>query len=203
MIKPQYSTEQEAFWAGAFGSGYIGRNRTPRQMAGNLALFAEILKPLPRIRSVLEIGANVGNNLRALSLLLPDARLGAVEINGEAVEVLREWGGVAEIHHQSILDFEPAQALDVRGLQFAETAPPGVDRLSADLVLSGDLGNGRLIGFPQDRNHLIFGKTTLLHGLLAGGREPFSQVTIGPKNLGRSPLLTSDGHLALREYCQI
>jgi len=41
-------------------------------------------------------------------------------------------------------------------------------------------------GFPQDCDHLLFGKSPLLHGLLARRREPFSQVTIGPKNLGRS-----------------
>jgi hypothetical protein len=44
----------------------------------------------------------------------------------------------------------------------------------------------RLVGFPQDRSHLLFGESTLLHGLLAGRREPFSQITIDPKNLGRS-----------------
>jgi Fic family protein len=33
---------------------------------------------------------------------------------------------------------------------------------------------------------MLFAKTTLLHGLLACRRKPFSQVTIGPKNLGRS-----------------
>lgn len=112
MIKEQYSTEQEAFWAGAFGADYINRNRSPRMLAGNLALFAEILKPLPAIGGVLEIGANIGNNLRALSLLLPDTRLAAVEINDQAVAALREWGGVDEIHHQSILDFEPVQQWD-------------------------------------------------------------------------------------------
>ena len=85
-----------------------------------------------------------------------------------------------------VLDLKMTQTPDVGRLQFAETAPPGADRLGADLVLPGDLGNGCLVGFPQDRDHLLFGETTLLHGLLAGRREPFSQVTIGPKNLGRS-----------------
>jgi spore coat polysaccharide biosynthesis protein SpsF len=112
MMTQNYTTEQEAFWAGAFGAGYIERNRDPRQLAGNLAFFAEILKPLPEIRSVLEIGANIGLNLRALSLLLPGARLSAVEINDQAVAALREWGGVHEIHHESILDWEPAQPVD-------------------------------------------------------------------------------------------
>ena len=75
------------------------------------------------------------------------------------------------------------KAPDIGRLQLAETAPPGVDGLRADLVLPGDLGDRRLVGFTQDRDHLLFSKTTLLHGLLAGLREPFSQLTIGPENL--------------------
>ena len=112
MMTQSYTTEQEAFWAGSFGADYIARNQHPRQLAGNLALFAEILKPLPAIGSVLEIGANVGLNLRALSLLLPDARLAAVEINDQAVAALREWGRVDEIHHESILDWQPSHPAD-------------------------------------------------------------------------------------------
>ncbi len=112
MSKSPYITEQESFWAGTFGADYIHRNDGPRQIAANLAFFADILKPLPAIKSVLEVGANIGLNLRALSLLLPDARLAAVEINEKAVENLREWGGVAEIYHQSLLDFTPTRQWD-------------------------------------------------------------------------------------------
>jgi pseudaminic acid biosynthesis-associated methylase len=112
MSKGQYTTEQEAFWAGDFGTNYIQRNQGARKLAGNLALFAEILKPLPKIEGLLEIGANMGQNLRALALLLPDTRLAAVEINDQAVAALREWGGVEDIHHQSVLDFIPARQWD-------------------------------------------------------------------------------------------
>ena len=108
-----YSTEQERFWAGSFGTEYIARNTGPDLLAANLALFAEILKPLARIGSVLEFGANVGMNLRALSLLLLRARLEAVEINDAAVTELRAWGGAAEIHHGAILDFEPIKPVDM------------------------------------------------------------------------------------------
>lgn len=112
MSKGQYTTEQEAFWAGDFGTNYIQRNQGARKLAGNLALFAEILKPLPKIEGLLEIGANMGQNLRALALLLPDTPLAAVEINEQAVAALSEWGGVDEIHHQSVLDFVPARQWD-------------------------------------------------------------------------------------------
>lgn len=69
-------------------------------------------------------------------------------------------------------------------------------------MLLGDLGNGVLVGLPQNRDHLFFGRTALLHRLLAGEREPFSQVTIGPKNRGRSigsSVLRAEVYLALVE----
>jgi len=41
-------------------------------------------------------------------------------------------------------------------------------RLLANLIFPGDLGDRTAIGFPQDRNHLLFGKTAFLHGLPLG-----------------------------------
>ena len=58
------------------------------------------------VGSVLEVGANVGLNLRAIRRLLPEAELAAVEINDTAVAALRELGDV-EVHAVSALDFEP------------------------------------------------------------------------------------------------
>ena len=60
------------------------------------------------------------------------------------------------------------------GLQLAETAPPGVNHPGADLVLLGDFRNRRPVRLPRDRDHLLFGESTLLHKLLAGQRESHS-----------------------------
>ena len=49
-----------------------------------------------------------------------------------------------ELLELGVLDLKLTQTPDIGGLQFAETAPPGVDRLGADLVLPGNLGNGCL-----------------------------------------------------------
>ena len=40
-----------------------------------MALFARILSRTEKVRSVIEFGANIGLNLHALRLLLPDAKL--------------------------------------------------------------------------------------------------------------------------------
>jgi pseudaminic acid biosynthesis-associated methylase len=107
----KYNTEQEAFWAGEFGDDYVDRNVGAAWIASNTALFARVLRNTGKIRDVLEFGANIGLNLQALNLLLPEARLAAVEINAKAAERLHAFGSV-EVHQRSILDFEPQQPVD-------------------------------------------------------------------------------------------
>jgi spore coat polysaccharide biosynthesis protein SpsF len=107
-----YKTDQEAFWAGEFGAEYIERNVSDRIVAGNLALFADILRRTWGIGSIIEFGANRGMNLQALHQLLPTASLAAVEINPKAAEILRTLGYV-DVRHQSILEYIAADTHDL------------------------------------------------------------------------------------------
>lgn len=97
-------TDQERFWAGEFGDAYVARNRGPQCLASNVALFARVLNRTEAVRSVIEFGANIGLNLRAIGQLLPEAKLAAVEVNDRAVSELRKLAGVT-VHHGSILDY--------------------------------------------------------------------------------------------------
>ncbi|MBL0938538.1 MAG: pseudaminic acid biosynthesis-associated methylase [Gemmatimonadaceae bacterium] len=83
----------EEFWRGSFGDAYVERNRDSRFVAANVALFTRILQRTGPLESVLELGCNVGLNLRALSTLQPQARLTGVEINASAAAEARAWGG--------------------------------------------------------------------------------------------------------------
>ncbi len=103
---------QEAFWAGTFGDEYIKRNEEDRWLSLNVALFARILPATRDVESVLELGANIGLNLRAIRLLKPAVRLAAVEINGEAIERLAALG-LDKIHHGSLLSFRPDEVYDL------------------------------------------------------------------------------------------
>lgn len=107
----KYSTDQEEFWAGSFGDEYSVRNTGDDWIAANCALFSTVLGRTRDVRSVIEFGANIGLNLRALGLLLPGSQLAAVEINASAIERLRTWGR-CEVHSQSIIDFEPDREYD-------------------------------------------------------------------------------------------
>jgi pseudaminic acid biosynthesis-associated methylase len=104
----EYASEHERFWSGQFGDEYSARNTGAEVVAGNLAVFSRVLSRAERITSVLELGANIGLNLRALHQLLPAAELCGVEINPVAAQELRVWGG-CEVHEGSILDYSPGR----------------------------------------------------------------------------------------------
>lgn len=108
----QYKTEQEAFWAGEFGDAYIKRNQGEDLLASNLALFSKILRHTQPITSVLELGANIGMNMRALHPLFPAAELHAVEINATAYTELSSLPYVSAING-SILDYSPSRTFDL------------------------------------------------------------------------------------------
>ena len=59
-------------------------------MASNLEYFSKSLKAAIGIQSVIEFGANIGMNLKALKLLRPGIAMKGIEINKDAAEVLEE-----------------------------------------------------------------------------------------------------------------
>lgn len=107
-----HSTPQEDLWAGDFGREYAARNRGDDLVASNVALFERVLARTEGVGSVLELGCNIGNNLRALGSLLPDARLRGVEINEEAAAEVRAWGG-AEVDVASIIGYTAPEPVDL------------------------------------------------------------------------------------------
>lgn len=108
-----YTTQQEQFWAGEFGSEYIARNEGEQLLASNLNFFVKALKQAGEIQSCHEFGANIGMNLRALKLLYPDANLSAVEINPEASKILAESVGEQNVYEGSIFDYPISNQFDL------------------------------------------------------------------------------------------
>lgn len=98
-------TEQEEFWEGKFGDDYAERNRGANWVASNAALFSKVFARTGKLKSVLELGSNIGLNLLAIRQLLPEARLSAVEINMKAAEELKRGIPDADVRLGSIFDF--------------------------------------------------------------------------------------------------
>lgn len=108
-----FKTDQENFWAGDFGSEYIRRNQGEALLASNLAFFVNALKAARGVKSVIEFGANIGMNLKALKLLYPTQEQYGIEINADAARQLAHVLPPAHIYATSILDFEPELTWDL------------------------------------------------------------------------------------------
>ncbi len=109
----KYETQQEEFWAGDFGNDYIGRNEGQDLLASNLRFFTSALKQTANISSCLELGANVGMNLKALKLLYPKIDLRAVEINLAATKILSELIGADKVFEGSVFDYPTDEKSDL------------------------------------------------------------------------------------------
>jgi len=106
-----YKTAQEEFWSGEFGNDYINRNKSDQLLASNVNYFSKILEGCSAIENVLELGANIGMNMKALKILLPSAHLSGVEINEAAYKELIAIDNVKGFH-QSIFDFTTDDLFD-------------------------------------------------------------------------------------------
>lgn len=108
-----FKTEQEAFWAGEFGTEYIQRNQGEALLASNLDFFAKALRAARGVKTCIEFGANIGMNLKALKLLHPTQEQHGIEINADAALQLAQVIPAEHIHQASILDFKPRQTWDL------------------------------------------------------------------------------------------
>ena len=108
-----FKTEQEKFWAGDFGDEYIGRNKSEEYLASNLNFFSKAFNQLGQPKSLIEFGANIGMNLRAIKLLFPKIDLFGIEINKNAAEELAKFIGQENVFNGSIFEFEATHKCDV------------------------------------------------------------------------------------------
>lgn len=109
----KFETEQEVFWAGEFGDEYIARNQSAEYLASNLSFFSKTFQQVGKPASLIEFGANVGMNLRAIKLLFPNIGLHGIEINQKASEILGQLIGKENVFNGSIFDFETNNKFDV------------------------------------------------------------------------------------------
>lgn len=126
-----YKTEQEKFWANDFGDEYIKRNQGDWLVASNMALFSSILKLTRGVNSLVEFGANIGMNIKALEVLLPASKIDVVEINQKASQELEKFKRIRKVFNQSILEFNTRKQYD---FVFTKGVLIHIDPNSLDLV---------------------------------------------------------------------
>ena len=108
-----FKTDQEAFWAGEFGTNYISRNKGSELLASNLNFFSKALRHCVDLTSCLEFGANIGMNMQAIKLLFPSISAHAIEINKDAATILSEIIGKENVHNGSILEYDSKETKDL------------------------------------------------------------------------------------------
>ena len=101
-MKLDYRTEQEEFWSGEFGNLYIERNASERSQLAKLIMFSQIIRNMPRIKSIVELGCNIGLNLRALKTINSNFEVAGYEINKNAIIKAKEIK-VGEIIEESVI----------------------------------------------------------------------------------------------------
>ena len=105
-------TEQQAFWKGNFGTEYISRNDSAEFLAANIHLFSNIFSRISKSpNNLLELGANIGMNLKACKLLFPNCHFTGVEINKVACDQLSE--EIDEAINTSIENFKVVKQYDI------------------------------------------------------------------------------------------
>lgn len=82
-------TPQEEFWKGEFGKAYVSRNRV--EWSKRVPFWTDVLDRTDA-KSILEVGCNIGSNLKALRFVNRNLRLAGVEINQAALEEAADAG---------------------------------------------------------------------------------------------------------------
>jgi pseudaminic acid biosynthesis-associated methylase len=88
MAKPSSEVQRlESLWSGEFGDQYVARNRAAAEGRGSF--WTGLLREI-EVRSVLEVGCNLGGNLGWISGLVPPRGVCGVDINEQALATLRQ-----------------------------------------------------------------------------------------------------------------
>ncbi len=104
-------TAQEQFWAGPFGDSYGKRNRL--DWRSRVPFWQDILDRT-KARSVLEVGCNIGSNLKAIRQVGPTIAAWGCDINQSAIEEASASG--LTVYYGSILDIDAHSPFGYLGL---------------------------------------------------------------------------------------
>ena len=101
------STEQEIFWSGEFGDKYVDRNSG----FSTINHFSKILlNNRISIKTVIELGSNIGINLDSLKAIYPNCKTFGIEINKKAHQILSK---NHDSYLGSVYDFEVNNEYDL------------------------------------------------------------------------------------------
>lgn len=108
----KFQTSQENVWRNYHGFRYVVHHMAENWQSTRTPFWEMLLQFVPDCRSILEMGCNIGANLKAINKLNPEIQISGIEINQHAVDVLRQ-SNVGEIHCGSILEADLGNTFDL------------------------------------------------------------------------------------------
>ena len=103
-------TEQEKFWQSSFGDKYTDRTIAKKFYTTRIKMWSDILPLTPGIKSVFEIGTNIGLNLDLIKSLnlYRKIKTAGIEINKKAFLIAKKKHSMKNI---SVLNYNPKKKI--------------------------------------------------------------------------------------------
>ena len=113
IMASKTSTKQLSYWTGKFGNEYIKRNSDMDFFAKRKKFFKNLLLKYLDVKSILEIGCNIGGNLLVLKEINPDLEIVGIEPNKKAAKIARKNLPTAKILKESVFDIDFNERFDL------------------------------------------------------------------------------------------
>jgi len=105
-------TEQEKFWNSCFGNKYTQRTVENKFFTTRVKMWSDILSHANDIKSVFEIGSNMGRNMDVINFLLnKKISTNGIDINKKAVILANK--NKHKVRNISVLDYSPKKKFDM------------------------------------------------------------------------------------------
>ena len=105
-------TEQEKFWNSSFGNKYTQRTVENKFFTTRVKMWSDILSHAKDIKSVFEIGSNMGRNMDVINFLLnKKISTNGIDINKKAVILANK--NKHKVRNVSVLDYAPKKKFDM------------------------------------------------------------------------------------------
>jgi len=105
-------TEQEKFWNSSFGNKYTQRTVENKFFTTRVKMWSDILTHANDIKSVFEIGSNMGRNMDVINFLLnKKISTNGIDINKKAVILAKK--NNHKVKNISVLNYSPKKKFDM------------------------------------------------------------------------------------------
>ena len=105
-------TEQEKFWNSSFGNKYTQRTVENKFFTTRVKMWSDILSHANDIKSVFEIGSNMGRNMDVINFFLnKKISTNGIDINKKAVILANK--NKHKVRNISVLDYSPKKKFDM------------------------------------------------------------------------------------------